>query len=166
VFGVVDTEFIVARDFGILPPIGGIFFRLLRLASANPKYFRWAFKARSGVGLWGSYLESPMAIESQAKRGPRIDSAVSQQILDRLAVIGGINGEEKNDLIRRCLLLGLAQVEAEISSHYSFKNSVAVHAKLQRRGQDWDAALDILDSGPLTKEQAGAVILLLKGASG
>lgn len=100
-----------------------------------------------------------------ARRSPRIDATVPDPLYDRLTMIGEILGEERNDLVRRALAIGVASIEAEITQHAGFNNALAVAAKLRRRGESWEEAIGRL-KGALTEEESAQVLDLLKRSAG
>lgn len=100
-----------------------------------------------------------------ARRSPRIDVTVPDPLYDRLTAIGDINGEERNDLVRRALAIGVSAIEAEITQHTNYKNALAVAAKLRRRGEAWEEATNRLD-GALSGEESAHILSLLKRSAG
>ena len=99
------------------------------------------------------------------RRSPRIDVTVPNPLYDRLTALGDTLGEERNDLVRRALAIGVAAIEAEITQHANYNNALAVTAKLRRMGEVWEEAMGRLH-GALSEEESAQVLSLLKRSAG
>ena len=66
------------------------------------------------------------------RRSPRIDVTIPDPLYDRLSKIGSLLREEKNDLVRRALAIGVTAIEAEITQHLNYKNSLDHHKTFDR----------------------------------
>jgi uncharacterized protein YajQ (UPF0234 family) len=58
----------------------------------------------------------------------------------------------------------LAAIEEEITKNLAFENAIGVAAKLKRRGEDWDQAIELLKSMPT--EDAKKILELLQRSAG
>jgi hypothetical protein len=85
-------------------------------------------------------------------------------LVDRLDELSDLLNEGRNDIIKRALAIGVAAIEAEVTAHTAYKNALGVAAKLKRRGQSWEQAIELLESSE--SDQSEVIQLLRRSAGG
>ena len=105
-------------------------------------------------------METPMA----PQRPGRIDLTYPEALVARIEYLAERNDESRSAVMLRAMTIGISELENELGKHLSFKNQLAVAAKLQRRGEEWEEAMAILESG--TDEMKAIAKKLRRSAGG